>query len=260
MNVTIYQVDAFTKQVFKGNPAAVCPLDKWLDNDALQSIASENNLSETAFLVGGEGSYELRWFTPVAEVDLCGHATLATAWVLYHEMGDRAAPLRFQTRSGELRVSREGERFIMDFPVQEPVSCEQPEGLAEALGVQPLETAFAQDYLVLLEDEQTVREVEPDFSMLKKISMPRGVMVTAPGKDVDFVSRWFGPGVGVDEDPVTGSAHTVLTPYWAAKTGKSELEAEQVSPRSGRLSCRLAGDRVFISGSAVKYMEGTVVL
>lgn len=257
--IKIYQIDAFTDEVFKGNPAAVCPLREWLPDGLMQQIAMENNLSETAFLVGAQGDYQLKWFTPVSEVDLCGHATLAAAWVLHNELDDSSHLLKFQTRSGELRVSGSGDTFTMDFPLQAPQPCEVPELLAEGLGVTPMEVLLAADYLVRVADEQTVRNMRPDFRMLSRLPH-RGVMVTAPGDEVDFVSRWFGPNVGVDEDPVTGSAHTTLTPYWAAKLGKVELYAAQVSARGGSLVCRIDGDRVFISGSAVKFLEGVITL
>jgi len=259
MKLTIYQVDAFADTVFQGNPAAVCPVTDWPDDALLQKIALENNLSETAFFSGEEGDYTLRWFTPAAEVDLCGHATLAAAWVLYNELGEKAAPIRFKTKSGELRVAGKDNTFTLDFPLQPPLSCSPPAELAEALGVTPLEVLVADDYLVLFKNEEAVRNLQPDFAELKKLPK-RGVMVTALGDDVDFVSRWFGPNVGVDEDPVTGSSHTTLVPYWAGKLGKNELIAKQVSSRGGVLRCRLDGDRVYITGNAVKYMEGTLYL
>ena len=259
MELKIYQVDAFTGKLFSGNPAAICPLENWLDDDILQKIALENNLSETAYFVGREGSYSLRWFTPLAEVDLCGHATLAAAYVIRHEIGDAAVPLRFQTKSGELRVFCEGGLFTLDFPLQLPHPCEPPSGLVDSIGVNPLAVYAAEDYLVRCDNEQTIRQVRPDYSGLRKLPL-RGVIVTAPGEKVDFVSRWFGPKVGVNEDPVTGSAHTTLAPYWAQELGKKVLEAEQVSPRGGQLTCRVEGERVFITGNAVKYMHGTIFI
>jgi len=259
MELKIYQVDAFAEEVFRGNPAAVCPLQSWLDDQTLQDIAIENNLSETAFFTGGNGVYHLRWFTPVAEVDLCGHATLASAWVLFNELGETASPIQFETRSGLLRVSRQEDLLVLDFPLQPPEPCSPPSGLIESLGVDPLEVAAADDYLVLVKDEKTVRELQPDFNLLKKVPL-RGLIVTAAGEKADFVSRWFGPQVGVDEDPVTGSAHTTLAPFWSRKLGKEMFEAEQVSRRGGRLTCKIEGDRVFITGAAVKYMDGTIYL
>jgi len=259
VQLRIFQIDAFTSTVFCGNPAAVCPLTCWLDDDILQKIALENNLSETAFFVGTNGDYELRWFTPGTEVDLCGHATLATAWVLNNELGETASPIRFMTRSGELRVSRSGDAFEMDFPLQLPKPCLLPGKLLPALGVEAIEVLGAEDYLVVVENEQIVKQMSPEFVDLKGLPL-RGVIITAPGDDVDFVSRWFGPNVGVDEDPVTGSSHTTLAPYWAEKLGKNELTARQVSQRSGELFCKVGEDRVFITGSAVKYMEGIINL
>lgn len=259
MILKIFQIDAFADRIFRGNPAAVCPLETWLDDGNLQSIAEENNLSETAFFTGDNGRYHLRWFTPLTEVDLCGHATLAAAWVIRKELGDTASPLCFQTRSGELRVENKAELFTLDFPLQPPVSCDPPKILLESLHVEPLEVLRAEDYLVRVANEDVVRKLRPDFSTLKKLPL-RGVMVTAPGDRVDFVSRWFGPKVGVDEDPVTGSAHTTLAPYWAKQLGRKELQAEQVSARGGMLTCKVEGKRVFISGTAVKYMEGTIYI
>lgn len=257
MELRIFQVDAFTSTVFCGNPAAVCPLESWLDDDVLQRIAIENNLSETAFFVGADGEYELRWFTPGTEVDLCGHATLATAWVLSNEYGETASPIRFRTRSGELRVSKSGDDFIMDFPLQLAKSCPVPPQLLPALGVQALEVLGAEDFLVVVENEETVKQMSPEFVELKGLPL-RGVIVTAPGENVDFVSRWFGPNVGVDEDPATGSSHTTLAPYWAEKLGKDELTARQISQRTGEFFCKVGKERVFITGSAVKYMEGKI--
>ncbi len=259
MELKIYQVDAFTNSLFSGNPAAICPLETWLADDILQKIALENNLSETAYFTGSKGSYHLRWFTPLAEVDLCGHATLAAAWVLRHELGDETSPIHFQSRSGELRVLSDGESFTLDFPLQPPVPCNPPPGLIDSLGVKPLAVYEAEDYLVHVENEQTVRSLRPDFAGLKNLPL-RGVIVTAPGDSVDFVSRWFGPKVGVDEDPVTGSAHTTLAPYWTKELDRKELKAEQVSKRGGQLTCKVEGERVFISGKAVKYMEGTIYI
>jgi len=259
MKLRIFQVDAFADEVFQGNPAAVCPLDEWLPDNLLQNIAMENNLSETAYFVGKDGSYELRWFTPSAEVDLCGHATLASAWVLHNELGERADPVSFSTRSGELLVSGDGDTFTLDFPLVAPVPCFPPDLLIQALDVEPVEILTAADFLILVKDEQTVRDLAPDFARLKGLPN-RGIIVTAPGEDVDFVSRWFGPNVGVNEDPVTGSAHTTLAPYWAARLGKDELLARQISPRGGSLLCRIVGERVHITGSAKKYMEGEIFL
>jgi PhzF family phenazine biosynthesis protein len=263
MRLPIYQVDAFSDAVFAGNPAAVCPLEHWLPDETLQSLAAENNLSETAFLVARDGAasdYELRWFTPGAEVDLCGHATLASAFVLFTRAGGSApAALRFHTRSGVLTVVREGERLTMEFPARAPRRWDDGGAVAAALGVAPLEVWAADKALALLPDEAAVRAALPD--MARVASLPKdGLIVTAAGCSHDFVSRYFAPHIGIPEDPVTGSAHCVLAPFWAARLGKSELLARQVSRRGGEVACRLAGDKVFLSGRASAYMEGVVTL
>jgi len=254
MDIQIFQIDAFTDDVFKGNPAAICPLEYWLNDDILQSIASENNLSETAFFVKTDEIYYLRWFTPATEVDLCGHATLATAWVLFN-IFDHTGPIDFQTRSGRLMVSQNHDYLQMDFPISPPQKCQPPRGLLSALAVESDTVLFTEDYFVVLESEEDVANVNPDFNALAKISM-RGVAVTAPGNQVDFVSRWFGPAVGVNEDPVTGSSHTSLAPYWSEVLCKTKLTAKQISRRGGFLKCELIKDRVMISGKAVKFMQG----
>lgn len=259
IKLPIYQIDAFANEVFSGNPAAVCPLESWLPDVIMQNIAAENNLSETAFFVKESGCYHLRWFTPTTEVDLCGHATLAASWVIREELHETSWPLRFMTRSGELRVSSNEDTFTLDFPLRRPQVCEPPQQLEAALNITPEEVYVAEDFLVVLDSESDVRALKPDFSLLKTLPL-RGVIVTAPGEAVDFVSRWFGPKVGVDEDPVTGSAHTTLTPYWAKRLNKQELNAHQISARGGKLSCRLDGERVFISGQAVKFMEGVITI
>lgn len=257
MKLPLFQIDAFATRPFQGNPAAVCPLESWLDDSLLLAIAAENNLSETAFFVKEGESYRLRWFTPTTEIDLCGHATLATAFVIASELKLDTDPLVFQTRSGELRVRGSGKSFTLDFPAQPPEPCETPAALLPALGVTALEVTKSQDFVVLVESEAIVRGLKPDFAMLRKVP-GRGVIVTAPGAQYDFVSRWFGPNVGVDEDPVTGSAHCALAPYWSAKLGKTTLRAAQLSPRGGELLCEINGERVLITGSAVKYLSGTI--
>lgn len=259
MKLDIYQVDAFSQTVFGGNPAAVCPLTEWLSDEQLQNIAAENNLSETAYFVPREGFYELRWFTPQVEVDLCGHATLAAAWVLIHQMADAPDVLRFATRSGELRVTRQGDELAMDFPAKQPQGCEPPAGMLSALGIEQAEVFSTDDYIVLLEDEAQVAALTPDFAGLKGLPK-RGIAVTAKSTQFDFISRWFGPNVGVNEDPVTGSAHTSLAPFWAERLGKVQLTAEQGGKRRGQLRCELMGDRVIISGHAVLYLQGTIYL
>ncbi|KRP62533.1 PhzF family phenazine biosynthesis protein [Pseudomonas trivialis] len=259
MKLDIYQVDAFSQHPFGGNPAAVCPLTDWLPDEQLQNIAAENNLSETAYFVPRGEHYELRWFTPTVEVDLCGHATLAAAWVLFHALAGAPPELRFATRSGELRVTRHGDELAMDFPARQPERCEPPAGLLSALGIEHAEVFGTDDYIVLVDNEAQVAALAPDFARLKGLPK-RGIAVTAKSTEFDFISRWFGPNVGVNEDPVTGSAHTSLAPFWAARLGKSQLTAEQGGTRKGQLRCELEGERVIISGKAVLYMQGTIYL
>lgn len=266
MTLPIFQVDAFADRVFAGNPAAVCPLSEWLPDGQMQAIAAENNLAETAFFVpraDAPGEYELRWFTPAVEVALCGHATLATAHVLFLHLGATAEVLTFHSRSGPLRVSRRAPdgRLTLDFPAQPPQPLHQhPDGLLDGLRATPLHILAGPDLLAVFDTEAEVRALRPSQLHLAKVEY-RGVIATAPGSgEVDFVSRWFGPRVGVPEDPVTGSAHTQLVPYWAARLGKTELRARQVSARGGELWCELQGERVLISGYAVTYMRGEIEL
>lgn len=260
MQLPIYQVDAFSNGVFGGNPAAVCPLDAWLDDATLQRIAEENNLSETAYFVAEGEGYRLRWFTPAVEVDLCGHATLASAWVLFNELGATVQTLRFFTRSGELRVSRDGDYLAMDFPLKSPQTEALPDGLAEALGC-PIQALYrSDDYLVVLENQAQVDALKPDFAALNRFDV-RGIIVTAPAEDVDFVSRFFAPRVGINEDPVTGSAHTSLATYWSERLGKRSLNARQGGARQGELRCEVQDNgRVIISGKAALYLRGTLYL
>jgi len=258
MSIPIYQVDAFTSELFRGNPAAVCPLDRWLPEETLQAIAEENNLSETAFFVQQQSGYQLRWFTPVAEVDLCGHATLAAAHVLFRHLGETGSHLAFSTRSGSLEVTRQGRQYIMDFPADVLEHALAPRVLTEALNAEVEEVLLGrEDFLVILSSEQEVRRVQPDFRKLKAVK-GRGVIVSALGEEVDFVSRCFFPNYGVDEDPVTGSAHTTLTPYWAERLSKQELTARQLSLRGGQVGCTMLGERVALAGQAVTYMEGRI--
>ena len=261
MQFDIFQVDAFSSETFGGNPAAVCPLEVWLPDATLQQIAAENNLSETAYLVRNGEVFELRWFTPTVEVDLCGHATLAAAWVLFEQLGESRDMLRFSTRSGELRVRREGGRLAMDFPAKQPEAVAVPPGLLQALGLKQVDALYrTDDYLVVVEDEAIVAGLNPDFVALSAFDV-RGVAVTAPSRNFDFVSRWFGPRVGVNEDPVTGSAHTSLAPYWAKRLGKRSLRAEQGGARKGQLHCEvLDSDRVIISGHGALYLRGTIFI
>jgi PhzF family phenazine biosynthesis protein len=259
MNIPIYQVDAFASELFRGNPAAVCPLDRWLDDAVLQSIAAENNLSETAFFVPQGGGYALRWFTPAVEVDLCGHATLATAFVIFGELGAARESATFATRSGNLTVRRDGDMLAMDFPSLAPEACEAPEDLLEGLGMPPVAVLSAMDYLAVYESEAQVCALSPNMERLRRLDR-RGVIATAPGGRSDFVSRFFAPAAGIPEDPVTGSAHCTLTPYWSQRLGKRRLHALQVSPRGGELFCEDQGERVGIAGRAVLYLRGTLIL
>jgi PhzF family phenazine biosynthesis protein len=255
----LYQVDAFTSQVFGGNPAAVCPLDAWLPEDVLQAIARENNLSETAFVLRDElRGWVIRWFTPTQEVDLCGHATLASAYILFTRLAPGLELAQFHSRSGLLTVKeREGDWMEMDFPARPPEPCPIPEGLAEALGAEPRETLLSRDLVAVFDSEEQVRALNPDMAKLAALDV-FAVVPTAPGVEADFVSRFFGPRVGVPEDPVTGSSHCSLVPYWAQRLGKEQLLAHQVSARGGVLQCEARGERVGIAGQAVLYLEGYI--
>ena len=260
MQREIFQVDAFSAVPFGGNPAAVIPLEQWLPDDVLQRIAEENNLSETAYFVRNGEAFDLRWFTPAVEVDLCGHATLAAAWVLFEQLGERAEVLRFNTRSGELRVSRDADGLLaMDFPAKQPVVQDFPAGLLEALGLIEARALYrTDDFIVVIDDVDLIEGLKPDFVALSAFDV-RGIAVTAPGRGFDFVTRWFGPRVGVNEDPVTGSAHTSLVPYWAERLGKNSLRCEQGGARKGQLHCELPGNgRVVIRGAGALYMRGVV--
>lgn len=258
MKLTIYQVDAFTKEVFRGNPAAVCPLEEWLETDLMQKIALENNLSETAFFVKKDDVYEIRWFTPTYEIDLCGHATLASAFVIFECLKLEENLINFYShKSGKLSVEKQGDLLILDFPSRHVSACEAPEGLFEAIGKAPKEVFKARDYFLVYENEQEVLELKPDFTALLKLDA-HGFIVTARGNSSDFVSRFFAPEVGIFEDPVTGSAHCNLIPFWAERLGKNELFARQISARSGELFCELIGDRVKIGGNAVLYLKGEI--
>ena len=259
MKIPIYQVDAFTNERFKGNPAAVCPLDSWLPDAVMQNIAAENNLAETAFVVAAGNEYEIRWFTPTVEVDLCGHATLASAYVLFNELGFAGDQINFIShRSGPLSVTKNGTILALNFPVD--TLSELPLKPAFAIGLSQAPRAVFKgktDYLFVYDSEAEILALQPDFVALKAHAV-RGIIVTAPGEKTDFVSRFFGPACGVNEDPVTGSAHTTLTPYWASILGKTELTARQLSLRTGDLTCKLLGDRVEIAGEAVLYLKGEI--
>lgn len=258
MELPVFQIDAFTDKVFGGNPAAVCPLENWLDADVMQAIAAENNLSETAFFVANnDGGYDLRWFTPTLEVELCGHATLASAFLIFERFAPENDIIRFQTRSGELSVARRDGLMFLDFPSYPGAATDCPEALSRGLGTSPAEVIEGPNYVAVFGAESDVADLAPDMEALATLH-PRGVIVTAPGDSCDFVSRFFGPSFGVPEDPVTGSAHCMLTPYWSKRLGRDRLEARQISQRGGRLWCEDRGDRVGIGGRAVMYLEGTI--
>ena len=259
MKLKIYQVDAFTvgDQSFTGNPAAVCPLDEWLAKETMLKIAAENNLSETAFFVKKGDKFELKWFTPKIEVDLCGHATLASAHVIFSFLGYRKKEIIFSTLSGELRVTHENELVTLDFPSSKGEPVSSLPRLGEALGRNPKEIYKSRDYLALFDSEEEILSIEPDFGLLSQLDC-LGIMVTAPGHNSDFVSRFFAPKAGVNEDPVTGSAHTSLIPFWSEKLGKTNLHAYQLSERRGEIFCEDCCDRVKISGRAVTYMTGDI--
>ncbi len=259
MRIPLYQVDAFTSRVFAGNPAAVCPLESWLEDGVLQSIAAENNLSETAFFVRHGNRFDLRWFTPAVEVDLCGHATLASAFVILNELDPALGAAVFDTRSGELIVRRDGNLLSMDFPARPPAACEIPPLLVEALGRRPVATLASRDLLALFETEEDVRSLRPNMDLLAQVDT-FAVIVSAPGQESDFVSRFFAPRGGVAEDPVTGSAHCTLVPYWSKRLGKTNLYARQVSTRGGELWCEDHGARVSLKGRAVKFMTGEIII
>lgn len=259
MKIPLYQIDAFTTELFHGNPAAVCPLEEWLEDDRLQAIAAENNLSETAFFTKKQDHYVLRWFTPVTEVDLCGHATLAAAFVIFNYLDGSLTKVDFSTKSGTLTVERDGALLSMDFPARPASVCNVPENLMKGLGIEPDEVFLARDYFVVYDAEEKIQSLRPEMDRLLDID-GLGVIVTAPGKDVDFVSRFFAPKAGVPEDPVTGSAHCTLIPYWSERLNKKKLHARQLSQRGGELFCENLGDRVKIAGHAVTYLEGSILL
>lgn len=248
-----YIVDAFAEEVFEGNPAAVFILDQWLSDDVMQKIAIENNLSETAFTVHNGTDYDLRWFTPGGEINLCGHATLATAFTLFREIEKDSTLLTFHSMSGELTVTRKGDIYEMNFPNLMPKPIEITEQMVEVVGKRPIEAYLDRDIVLVFEDEEDIKNMSPDFDKMKELPVGKGVLVTAPSKEYDFVSRTFFPKLTINEDPVCGSAHSNFIPYWAEKLGKTEMVARQVSPRGGTLICELEGDRVRIGGKAVLY-------
>jgi predicted PhzF superfamily epimerase YddE/YHI9 len=257
MRLRLFHLDAFSGRAFAGNPAAVVPLDEWLPDRTLQAIAAENNLSETAFLVGGNGEYEIRWMTPTTEVDLCGHATLAAAYVVSTWIEPGCAEVHFHSQSGPLAVTRTDDLLTLDFPARPPRPAEVTPEIVAALRARPTEVWVARDLLCLFGSEDEVRGLQPDMALLA--GLPQfATMVTAPGREVDFVSRFFAPAQGIPEDPVTGSAHCTLIPFWAKRLSKTSLRARQVSARGGELWCELAGDRVKIGGQVAKYLEGWI--
>jgi predicted PhzF superfamily epimerase YddE/YHI9 len=259
MEIDLYQIDAFAGRVFAGNPAAVCPLQAWLPDPVLQSIAQENNLSETAFFVPEGDQYHIRWFTPVSEVDLCGHATLAAAYALFELLDIRKETLSFTSRSGVLTVTRDRNMLRMDFPSQPPSICVPPQVLIEAFSHYPKEYLCAEDYIVVFEHENDVLSAIPDLGLLKKLDR-RGVIITAGSDKYDFVARFFAPKYGINEDPVTGSAYTQLVPYWANKTTKSQFHVRQLSVRGGDVHCELLRDRVVIAGQCILYLQGKIFI
>jgi PhzF family phenazine biosynthesis protein len=258
--IPMYQVDAFAGHVFSGNPAAVCLPETWLSDAQMQAIAAENNLANTAFLVPNGAGYKLRWFTPLLEVEICGHATLASAFVILNDLTPGERSVSFDTKSGVLTVTREGDLYSLDFPSRPPEACGNVyPGLVPALGGKPETVLSARDYLVVYGSEDELRALRPDMSALMKIDR-FAVIATAPGREADFVSRFFAPAKGVPEDPVTGSAHCTLIPYWSKRLGKQKLHAFQVSARGGELWCEDRGARVTISGKAARFFEGAIFL
>ncbi|PWK16820.1 PhzF family phenazine biosynthesis protein [Arcicella aurantiaca] len=258
MNLKIYQIDAFSDTVFGGNPAAVVPLKEWLSDELMQKIAAENNLAETAFYIPEGDKFHIRWFTPAVEVDLCGHATLATAYTLFQYEKYPKNLIEFNSRSGILTVEQQDDLLELDFPVDNLQVAETPQAFIDGLGIPPKETFKGiSDYLLIMENEAQVKGLKPDFRKIGEVAC-RGIIVTAKGDEVDFVSRFFGPQAGIDEDPVTGSAHTTLTAYWAKALQKNTLSARQISPRRGNLACKLVGDRVKIAGKAAPYLIGEI--
>ncbi len=261
MKLSLYQLDAFTDTSFGGNPAAVVPLDAWISDELMQKIAGENNLSETAFYVPTETGYHIRWFTPTVEVDLCGHATLATAHVLFFIKNHPHSEISFESKSGVLKVTRQDDWLTLDFPVDTYQVAVPPPAMKECLrSVESFDVYKGKsDYMVVLDNETQIRDLEPNFFLLSTIPT-RGIIVTAKGDEVDFVSRFFGPQSGIDEDPVTGSAHTTLIPYWAARLKKKVMTARQLSARGGYLRCELVGDRTLISGQVRLYLTGEIAV
>ena len=261
MKLEIFQVDAFTNKVFGGNPAAVCPLEEWLSDDVMQRIAMENAVAETAFFVMKKEGVEIRWFTPEIEMDLCGHATLAAAHVMTKHLGYTGSRIEFDSKSGKLSVRLDEKYIHLNFPSRKPVIHQAPQAVLDSFHIAPIEVLKSRDYVLVFESEEQIKSLQPDTKFLDQINLdPGGVIVTAKGDNVDFVSRFFTPQASILEDQVTGSAHCSLIPYWAEKLSKYEMTAMQLSSRSGTLFCRNEGDRVQISGEAITYMVGTILL
>lgn len=258
MELKIYQIDAFTERLFGGNPAAVVPLEKWLPDSLMQKIAMENNLSETAFFIVSGEKFHIRWFTPATEVNLCGHATLASAHVIFNHLNYNNKEMEFKSRSGILKVKNENGLIVLNFPASYLNEIDIPENMEQAFGLKP-EKYFegTEDNMLVFNDEDEIKNLQPDFSYIKTLGT-RGIIVTAPSEEFDFVSRFFAPQQGIDEDPVTGSAHTMLIPYWSARLGKQHLKAKQISARGGILYCTFLGERVEIGGKAITYFAGNI--
>ncbi|HXD08998.1 MAG TPA: PhzF family phenazine biosynthesis protein [Anaerolineales bacterium] len=261
MKLQIFQVDAFTDKVFGGNPAGVCPLDHWIPDEMMLKIAMENAVAETAFFAPGSAGFDIRWFTPEFEMDLCGHATLATAHVLINHLNHPQPSIKFHSNSGDLVVTAEDKLLTLNFPSRKPVPSEVPQVILDAIQAKPLEVLKSRDFVLVYENEEMIRGMKPQQSVMDQINIdPGGVIVTAPGNEVDFVSRFFTPQASIFEDPVTGSAHCSLIPYWSERLGRESMLALQLSPRVGKLFCKNAGDRVLISGEAVTYLEGYITV
>ncbi|MEY3299257.1 MAG: hypothetical protein RLZZ597_2517 [Cyanobacteriota bacterium] len=261
MKLPIFQVDAFADDVFSGNPAAVCPLGTWLSDSVMQQIALENAVAETAFFVQTDQGFEIRWFTPEIEIDLCGHATLATAHVIARHLGYSRPSIHFKSKSGELIVTIDRELLSLNFPARKPQPSNAPKEILDAIRHKPIEILKSRDYVLVFEDEDMIRDLRPNQHTLDQINLdPGGVVVTAKGKEFDFVSRFFTPQASIFEDPVTGSAHCSLIPYWSEKLGKDSMIAYQLSSRGGKLFCKNLGERVLIAGKAVTYLKGQITI
>jgi len=257
LKLNLYQIDAFAKNIFEGNPAAVCPLHKWLEDKIMQKIANENNLSETAFFVKENDSFHIRWFTPLNEVDMCGHATLASAYVIFEILNYREDEIIFNSKSGILKVSKNNDKLKMDFPIQEIIRCDTPINILKAFKTKPIECYKSMDYILVFENEDDILNAKPNLDLLKDIDL-RGIIITSKSQTYDFINRFFAPKYGIDEDPVTGSAFTQLIPYWNKVLNKDTFIAKQISQRGGEVFCKINNDRVEISGYAKKYFEGII--